>query len=250
LLRNNRIQFLKEYNIDDYELDKKQVLDQRTWVLRIGDKENGSFKDAKQQLQSRVRAPSLNSSIIQQLKTKLKQCINEVMNTETTDTLCANNITLRTDNAEIITSQQLNEQSPINMLMNFDWSQLNDGELQKIQYHLATEQQRRVGNCKSTFKMSNWNGDSMCVMVPMHKDDKAFETYHRSHQYVDKFCESVGGGDVKIGLHRVLRTISRKYKLEYIEAGKSSGLAMNTVFDDVALAALAVDCNLKNYQLK
>jgi hypothetical protein len=39
LLRNNWIQFLKEYNIDDYELDKKQVLDQRTWVLRIGDKE-------------------------------------------------------------------------------------------------------------------------------------------------------------------------------------------------------------------
>jgi hypothetical protein len=25
---------------------------------------------------------------------------------------------------------------------------------------------------------------------------------------------------------------------------------MNTVFDDVALAVLAVDCNLKNYQLK
>ena len=143
-MRNNGIQFLKEYNIDDYELDKKQVLDQRTWVLRIGDKEKGSFKDAKQQLQSRVRAPSLNSGIIQQLKTKLKQCINEVMNTETTDTPRANNIPPRTDSAETTTSQQLNEQSPINMLMNFDWSQLNDGELQKIQYNIATEQQRRV----------------------------------------------------------------------------------------------------------
>ena len=72
--------------------------------------------------------------------------------------------------------------------------------------------------------MSNWNGNSMCVMVPLHKDDNAFETYHRSHQYVDKFFESVGGGDVSIGLHRFLRMMSRKYKQEYIEAGKSQGL--------------------------
>ncbi len=91
-LRNKWEQLFQTNHIDGFELDTRKVLGTRTWVLRIGDKEKGSFKDAKQQLQSRVRAPSLNSGIFQQLKTKLKQCINKVMHTETTDTPCANNI--------------------------------------------------------------------------------------------------------------------------------------------------------------
>jgi hypothetical protein len=91
-LRNKWEQLFQTNNIDGFELDRRKVLGTKTWVLRIGDKEKGSFKDAKEQLQSRARAPSLNSGIIQQLKTKLKQCINKVMHIETTDTPCANNI--------------------------------------------------------------------------------------------------------------------------------------------------------------
>ena len=99
-LRNKWLQLFQTSNIDGFELDTKKVLGTRTWVLRIGNKEKGSFKDAKQQLQRRVRAPSLNRGIIQQLKTKLKQCINEVMNTETTDAPRVNNETTQHNNSD------------------------------------------------------------------------------------------------------------------------------------------------------
>ena len=87
-------------------------------------------------------------------------------------------------------------------------------------------------------------------MVPNHKNETAFQGYHTHNPYIERFTELVGGGDANVGASRILSVLIRKFPKEYLEEGKQKGMTMNTMFDEVALAALAVDCNLKNWQLK
>jgi hypothetical protein len=238
-LRNKWLQLFQTSNIDGFELDTKKVLGTRTWVLRIGNKEKGSFKDAKQQLQRRVRAPSLNCGIIQQLKTKLKQCIKEVMNTETTDTPRVNNETTqhnnsdqsnetpRTDSAEIITSQQLNEQSPINMLMNFDWSQLNDGELQKIQYHVAkVEQQVNVAIINTV--ASNLVSQINSLGNGRRRLDRKNNPYETALDYLQKKGIDISKAALKTRVSRVLKKQSKQI-VDEVNVASSPSSSISTL---------------------
>ena len=98
--------------------------------------------------------------------------------------------------------------------------------------------------------ISHWNGDSNCVIFPTHKSDKAFKGFHGKYPYIDKFTALVGNGDAELGAEQVLGVLSSKYSSKYLKVGQSAGLTMWRKFDDMALAALDVDANLKNWQLR
>ena len=127
-------------------------------------------------------------------------------------------------------------------------------QIKALQYKLAKEQQGRAEkNCKSTFVVGHWNGDSNCIMVPNHKNETAFQGYHTHNPYIETFNELVGGGDANVGASRILSVLIRKFPKEYLEEGMKKGMTMNTMFDEVAwqhwpLIAISKIGNSKRYR--
>ncbi len=204
----------------------------------------------------------MSTSTILGLRTDLRKSIVEVLCVEDE---CAGNTsdakqpyawtqnmtTTEQNNATITEADSDEERSSNSYQYEIDVTKLSNNQIKALQYKLAKEQQGRAEkNCKSTFVVGHWNGDSNCIMVPNHKNETAFQGYHTHNPYIERFTELVGGGDANVGASRILSVLIRKFPKEYLEEGKKKGMTMNTMFDEVALAALTVDCNLKNWQLK
>ena len=98
--------------------------------------------------------------------------------------------------------------------------------------------------------MGHWSGDSNGMIIPNHKNHNSFQGYYNNNPYIETFCALVGGGDADVGARRVLSVMGSKFPELYVQQGQSKGLTMKKPFDKVALAAMAVDCHLKDWQLK
>jgi hypothetical protein len=88
------------------------------------------------------------------------------------------------------------------------------------------------------------------MIIPNRKNDNAFHGYHNNNPYVETLCVVVGGGDADAGACRVPSVMGSKLPELYVQEGQSKGSTMKKPFDKVALAAMAVDCHLKDWQLK
>ena len=86
--------------------------------------------------------------------------------------------------------------------------------------------------------------------MPNHHSEDAFQRYQKKQPYIDTFVHGVGGGQHEIGVKRVLSTLAQRFPKIYMQVGKEQGLTFVNKFDDVFLAALAIDCTLKHWQLK
>jgi hypothetical protein len=139
-------------------------------------------------------------------------------------------------------------------LANIDLTSMSDSQLKTLQNMVAQEQIKRATSEESpvcTFDMYNWNAEYTCIPVPkLHKDTRAFERYQKKKPYVKEFCTVVGGGDLDAGVKRVLSYLAPRHEELYTECGKIKGLVMSDRMDADAVAAMATDCNLKQWQLK
>lgn len=138
-------------------------------------------------------------------------------------------------------------------------SAINDGQLSLSGYKISQEKKARalsatgVGKLKSwSFEIANGNNDVyVCIPVPkQHRNDNAFKCYQtRCNAYVDKFCRAAGSGDLEVDAKRLLSHLAANYSQLYAACGCEFGMVFAGTMDSDSLAAMAVDSNLKKWQL-
>lgn len=244
-----------------YEFITKFIIDKKRWVVRLGSVQSGDrgYADAKKQMEAGVKCPRLpeltdlrselqhtlhqNNSIVPSNSDVLLSCPDENPATESIN-LC--------DSKPSHNDSQQHATSP--SLANIDLTSMSDSQLKTLQNMVAQEQMKRATSEESpvcTFDMYNWNTPYTCIPVPkLHKDTRAFERYQWKKPYVKEFCSAVGGGDLNAGVERVLSYLAPRHEELYTECGKNKGLVMSDRMDADALAGMAIDCNLKQWQLK
>jgi hypothetical protein len=131
-----------------------------------------------------------------------------------------------------------------------DVTKFSSVQLEVLQHKLAKEQMRR-SKTSCSFQLSSHN-DHQYAAIPvpkMHSSNKAFLAHQRKKPYVREFCSAVGGGDLELGVERVMSYLAPRYDDLYLKCGKDCGLALPQTMDADGLAAMACDCNLKQWQL-
>jgi hypothetical protein len=77
-----------------------------------------------------------------------------------------------------------------------------------------------------------------------------FKAYQKKQPYIDTCVHAVGGRHHEVGVKRVLSILGLRFPKMYVQVGKEQDLTSVSKFDEVSLAVLAIDCNLKHWQQK
>lgn len=102
-----------------------------------------------------------------------------------------------------------------------DVTKFSSVQLEVLQHKLAKEQMRR-SKTSCSFQLSSHN-DHQYAAIPvpkMHSSNKAFLAHQRKKPYVREFCSAVGGGDLELGVERVMSYLAPRYDDLYLKCGK------------------------------
>ena len=228
------------------------------WFVELGPEKYDGYDNPKQQVTNEVRCPRLRQ--LNELKSNLRDKVSQSCSDLDVD---VTNNGSADDDESVDVSEPEQEQHDISQPEQHqpeqstvtphqvDVSKLSDGQIKLLLNQLAKEQLHRKGKSFSPFQMMSFNQKEWtCIPVPdKHKSDQAFEEYQKRNPYVRAFCTAVGGGDLDGGVKRVMDYLASRYPELYEQCGLRHGLSIPQTMDADALAAMAVDCNLKQWQL-
>eukprot|EP00956_Cyclotella_meneghiniana_P020019 scaffold34890_cov54-Cyclotella_meneghiniana.AAC.3 len=255
----------------EYQLAPKKINGTQAWFVLLGSKAKGGFNDAHKQIQSKTPCPVFNALVDVQagLRQLLNQCIatnnraestnNSTINTNQLGSEATTTDTPETTNTNSNTTNVTDTSTDPALFKDIDVAKLNDNELSRLIYNASQEIKDRATKAAGVTKLKSWsfemrnsgNHEYVCIPVPkQHNNTNAFTRYQTKYNaYVNEFCNAVGSGNAAVGAERLLGHLAANYSDLYVKCGREFGMEFAGTMDADSLAAMAVDSNLKQWQL-
>ena len=93
---------------------------------------------------------------------------------------------------------------------------------------------------------TTWNARSLIA----HKNEDAFERYHRTTPYIEEFINVLGKtknadwNETARGTTKLLKYLSKNHEKVFVEVAQSEGLSVSGVMDEVSAAAMWNDAQI------
>jgi len=134
-------------------------------------------------------------------------------------------------------------------LADIDLSKEEDNNrFKRLLGELIAKQQQHSGRRNAIeYIQPSQNVSTTAIAVRSHKSHKAFKTYHQMNPYLGDVVATLDD-DKKVGAQRLSDYLAKEHPNEFVEAAKSSGVAVCGVLDKTEGAALFTDAGLKDEQ--